>query len=106
MRIFHVAEVRGIGGLQNWVLGLAKAQQQMGHEVTVILPPDTSNNWSLHTDIPEIPIKMWNLTYFQDADIVHSYAGLGHGIPCLKSSTHSCQSSILIMVRQLPCFGH
>jgi D-inositol-3-phosphate glycosyltransferase len=76
MRVLHIVDINGIGGLQNWVLGIAKAQQQMDHEVTIILPPDTSN-WSLHTDIPEIPIKMWDLICFQNADIVHSHAGFG-----------------------------
>lgn len=75
MRILYVADVRGIGGLQNWALGLAEAQKKRGHEVAIILPPYISDQEIPRTVANGIPVRACDISRFQDADIVHTYDG-------------------------------
>lgn len=81
MKIVHISEVRGIGGHQVFVLGIAEAQKVAGHEVTVVLPPGVPTS-AQGQALPEtsVEIRDWAPTAFSSADVFHSWGGLGpHG---------------------------
>src|SRR5467141_4493129 len=39
VRVIHLGEAAGLGGLQNWVCSLAEAQARRGFEVQLMQPP-------------------------------------------------------------------
>src|SRR6267378_7305399 len=73
VKVLHIGEVAGLGGLQNWVCSVAEAQARRGYEVELMQPPwiDLANQ--VYT---ALPVHRWNLERVRDFDIVHSH-GLG-----------------------------
>jgi len=84
LRILHVAEVRGIGGLQNWCLGLAEAQQRMGHEVAIISPPYVGDQEIPSILSGKIPLRAWDIGCFKEADVIHLYGPSEIYAPLIK----------------------
>lgn len=39
VKVLHIGEVAGLGGLQNWVCSVAEAQAKRGYEVELMRPP-------------------------------------------------------------------
>ncbi|MEM2351976.1 MAG: glycosyltransferase family 4 protein [Thermoproteota archaeon] len=75
MRILYIADIRGIGGLQNWALGVAEACKKRGHEVSIVFPPGVNDEEVAKAVATEIPVTSWKISSFQSADIVHSFDG-------------------------------
>lgn len=73
MKIIHIAEVAGLGGLQNWVCSLAEAQARRGFEVELMQPPWIDPASRVYT---ALPVHRWDLERVSGFDIVHSH-GLG-----------------------------
>lgn len=78
MRIIHIAEAAGLGGLQNWVCSLAEAQARRGFEVELMQPPWIDPASHIHTSLP---VRQWDLEHVRGFDIVHSHgvSGLQNG---------------------------
>lgn len=73
MRVIHIGEVAGLGGLQNWVCRVAEAQARRGYGVELMQPPWVDPASRVYT---ALPVHRWNLERVSDFDIVHSH-GLG-----------------------------
>lgn len=73
VRIIHLGEVAGLGGLQNWICSLAEAQVRRGFEVQLMQPPWMAPENHVFTDLP---VHTWDLERIHGFDIVHSH-GLG-----------------------------
>jgi glycosyltransferase involved in cell wall biosynthesis len=76
LRILHVADIRGIGGLQTWVRGLAAAQARMAHEVHIMLPP-WAYGLTREECFTELPIHRWNPDAISKFDVVHTHGLAG-----------------------------
>lgn len=76
LKILHIAEIRGIGGLQVWVKELAKEQIKNGHSVNIMLPKNISNQSNEYND--SIQILTWNTNEFSDYDVINT-----HGSECI-----------------------
>jgi len=74
LKILHLADVAGIGGLQNWVCSLAEAQSRMGHDVRLMLPPWVASGARAFT---ALPVCSWDLSQAWNFDIVHSHGCAG-----------------------------
>lgn len=74
MKVIHIGEVSGSGGLQNWIRGLAEAQMRCGYAVHLMQPPWAPSDGQLFTDLP---VHAWDLTRVRDFDIVHSHGCAG-----------------------------
>jgi len=73
LKVLHIGEVAGLGGLQNWVCSVAEAQARRGYEVELMQPPWVDPASRVYT---VLPVHRWNLERVRDYDIVHSH-GLG-----------------------------
>jgi len=73
LKVLHIGEVAGLGGLQNWVCSVAEAQARRGYEVELMQPPWVDPASRVYT---ALPVHRWNLERVRDYDIVHSH-GLG-----------------------------
>jgi glycosyltransferase involved in cell wall biosynthesis len=73
VKVLHIGEVAGLGGLQNWVCSVAEAQARRGYEVELMQPPWIDPASRVYT---ALPVHRWNLERVRDFDIVHSH-GLG-----------------------------
>jgi len=73
LRIIHLGEVTGIGGLQNWICSLAEAQSRRGHAVRIMQPPWAPSQGQCFTDVL---VEGWDFDRIRDCDLVHSH-GLG-----------------------------
>lgn len=74
MRIIHLGDVAGIGGLQNWICSLAEAQARRGFEVQLMQPPWAAPGGQLFTNLP---VHTWDLQRIRNFDIVHSHGCSG-----------------------------
>ena len=73
VKVLHIGEVAGLGGLQNWVCSVAEAQAKRGYEVELMQPPWIDPASRVYT---ALPVHRWNLEQVRNFDIVHSH-GLG-----------------------------
>ncbi len=73
VKVLHIGEVAGLGGLQNWVCSVAEAQARRGYQVELMQPPWVDPSSRVYT---ALPVHRWNLERVRDFDIVHSH-GLG-----------------------------
>ena len=74
MRVIHLGDVAGIGGLQNWICSLAEAQTRRGFAVQLMQPPWAASQDQIFTNLP---VHAWDLTKVRDFDIVHSHGCAG-----------------------------
>src|SRR2546421_3840758 len=74
LRVLHIGEAAGLGGLQNWVCGLAEAQARRGYEVELMQPPWVAVESQVFTDLP---IHTWDLGRTRNFDIVHTHGVSG-----------------------------
>jgi glycosyltransferase involved in cell wall biosynthesis len=74
VKILHLAEVAGLGGLQNWVCSLAEAQARRGFEIDLMQPPWIDPASQIHTSLP---VRQWDLEQVRGFDIVHSHGVSG-----------------------------
>lgn len=70
MKVIHIAEVAGLGGLQNWVCSLAEAQVRRGFEVELMQPPWIDPASRVYT---ALPVHRWDRERVRGFDIVHSH---------------------------------
>jgi glycosyltransferase involved in cell wall biosynthesis len=70
VKVIHIGEVAGLGGLQNWVCSVAEAQARRGLEVELMQPPWIDPAIKVYT---HLPVHEWNLTRVEGFDIVHSH---------------------------------
>jgi glycosyltransferase involved in cell wall biosynthesis len=70
VKVIHIAEVAGLGGLQNWVCSVAEAQARRGLEVELMQPPWIDPAIKVYT---QLPVHEWNLGFVGGFDIVHSH---------------------------------
>lgn len=70
MKVIHIAEVGGLGGLQNWVCSVAEAQARRGFEVQLMQPPWIDPTIKTYT---HLPVHQWKPSLLSGADIVHSH---------------------------------
>src|SRR5436309_15257893 len=73
VKILHIGEVAGLGGLQKWVCSVAEAQANRGYEVELMQPPWVDPASRVYT---ELPVHRWNLERVYNFDIILSH-GLG-----------------------------
>jgi glycosyltransferase involved in cell wall biosynthesis len=73
LKVLHLGEAAGLGGLQNWVCSIAAAQARRGYEVELMQPPWVDPASRVHT---ALPVHRWRLERVREFDIVHSH-GLG-----------------------------
>lgn len=85
VRVIHLGDVAGIGGLQNWVCSLAEAQARRGFTVHLMQPPWAASQGQLFTDLP---VHAWDLTKVRNFDIVHSHGLGGFQNSKIRSGTH------------------
>jgi glycosyltransferase involved in cell wall biosynthesis len=76
MKILHIADISGIGGLQTAVRGLAIAQIKRGHEVHIMVPPWVKDTAQKERFI-ELPLHHWNPNTILEFDIVHTHGTFG-----------------------------
>jgi glycosyltransferase involved in cell wall biosynthesis len=74
VRIIHLGEVAGLGGLQNWICSLAEAQKRLGFDVHLMQPPWVADGTQVFTSIP---VHTWDLKKVGDFDIIHSHGCSG-----------------------------
>jgi len=74
LKIIHIGDVAGLGGLQNWICSLAEAQTRRGFDVHLMQPPWAASQAQLFTNLP---VHAWDLTRVRDFDIVHSHGCAG-----------------------------
>src|SRR6266481_9530796 len=61
LKVLHIGEVAGLGGLQNWVCSVAEAQARRGYEVELMQPPWVDVNSQALTHLPAgIPLSVRN----------------------------------------------
>jgi glycosyltransferase involved in cell wall biosynthesis len=75
LRVLHIGEVAGLGGLQNWVCSLAEAQARRGYEVELMQPPWVAVESQVFTDLP---VHTWDLGMTRNFDIVHTHGVSGY----------------------------
>ncbi len=74
MRVIHLGDVAGLGGLQNWICSLAEAQTKRGFAVDLMEPPWAASQGRVFTDLP---VHAWDLMRVRDFDVVHSHGCAG-----------------------------
>lgn len=79
MKVIHVGDVAGLGGLQNWICSLAEAQARRGFEVELMQPPWADPAIEVHT---RLPVRRWEPERARDFEIIHS-----HGISGFHNRT-------------------
>lgn len=70
MKVIHIGEVAGLGGLQNWICSVAEAQARRGLEVELMQPPWIDPAVKVYT---HLPVHGWNLSLVEAFHIVHSH---------------------------------
>lgn len=70
VRILHVGEVAGLGGLQNWICSLAEAQVRRGFEVELMQPPWVDPAAPVYTGLP---LHHWDPQRVRGFEIIHSH---------------------------------
>jgi len=73
LRVIHLGDVAGLGGLQNWICSLAEAQARRGFEVHLMQPPWAAPEQQVFS---ALPVHTWDLEKTRGFDVVHSH-GLG-----------------------------
>ncbi len=74
VKVLHIGEVAGLGGLQNWVCSVAEAQARRGYEVELMQPPWVALESQVFT---HLPVHTWDLGRARDFDIVHTHGVSG-----------------------------
>jgi len=74
MKVIHIGEVAGVGGLQNWVCSVAEAQVKRGYDVELMQPPWVAVDSQVFTTLP---IHSWDLERIRNFDIVHTHGVSG-----------------------------
>jgi glycosyltransferase involved in cell wall biosynthesis len=74
VKIIHLGNVAGFGGLQNWICRLAEAQARRGFQIELMQPPWENSAIEAHTRLPVFP---WNLDRVRGFDLIHSHGGSG-----------------------------
>ena len=97
MRIIHLSEVAGLGGLQNWVCSLAEAQARRDFEVELMQPPWIGSASRVYT---ALPVHSWDPERVRGFDIIHSHGISGFqnrriGREARKPIVHSYYGTIL-----------
>ena len=86
MRILHVGEIQGIGGLQNSIRELAAAQARRGHDVRLMLPP-----WISHATQQEclthLTVAPWDPDGAADVDLIHTHGVAGFFNPTWRRAS-------------------
>jgi glycosyltransferase involved in cell wall biosynthesis len=70
MKVIHIAEAAGLGGLQNWVCSLAEAQVRRGFEVELMQPPWIDPASRVYSTLP---VHEWDPERVPGFDLVHSH---------------------------------
>ena len=73
-KVLHIAEVAGIGGLQNWVCSVAEAQARRGCEVELMQPPWVAAESKVFTNLP---VHRWDVERTRNFDVVHTHGVSG-----------------------------
>jgi glycosyltransferase involved in cell wall biosynthesis len=79
VKVIHIGDVAGLGGLQNWICSLAEAQANRGFEVELMQPPWVDPTIPVHT---KLPVRSWSPKGVSGFDVIHS-----HGIAGFKNRT-------------------
>jgi glycosyltransferase involved in cell wall biosynthesis len=74
VKVLHLGEVAGLGGLQNWVCSVAEAQARRGYEVELMQPPWVAVDNQVFT---HLPVHTWDLGRTRCFDIVHTHGVSG-----------------------------
>ena len=74
MKVLHIGEAAGLGGLQNWVCSVAEAQAKRGYQVELMQPPWVAAESQVFT---HLPVHNWELGITRDFDIVHTHGVSG-----------------------------
>jgi len=74
LKVVHLGDIAGLGGLQNWICSLAEAQTRRGFAVHLMQPPWAASQGQLFTNLP---VHAWDLAKVRDFDIVHSHGCAG-----------------------------
>ena len=74
MKVLHIGEVAGLGGLQNWVCSVAEAQTRRGYKVELMQPPWVAAESQVFT---HLPVYTWDLGRTRNFDIVHTHGVCG-----------------------------
>ncbi|HEV3481454.1 MAG TPA: glycosyltransferase family 4 protein [Candidatus Acidoferrales bacterium] len=74
MKIIHLGNVAGFGGMQNWLCRLAEAQARRGFDVQLMTPPWEDTSLEVHTWLPVIS---WDLDRVRDFDLTHTHGTSG-----------------------------
>lgn len=74
MKVLHIGDASGLGGLQNWVRSVAEAQAKRGFEVELMQPPWVDPATPVYT---KLPIRSWNPTEVSGFDVIHSHGVAG-----------------------------
>ena len=74
VKVLHIGEVAGLGGLQNWVCSVAEAQAKRGYEVELMQPPWVSVDSQVFT---HLPVHTWDLGRTRNFNIVHTHGVSG-----------------------------
>jgi glycosyltransferase involved in cell wall biosynthesis len=69
VKVLHIGEVAGLGGLQNWVCSVAEAQARRGYEVELMQPPWVSDSQVF----THLPVRTWDFGTTRNFDIVHTH---------------------------------
>ncbi len=74
MKILHIGELAGLGGLQNWICRTAEAQSARGCHVELMQPPWASGQARVYS---HLPVHAWDLGMTHNFDIVHTHGCSG-----------------------------
>ena len=75
VKVLHIGEVAGLGGLQNWICSIAEAQARRRYEVELMQPPWVDPASRVYT---ALPVHGWNLERVRNFDIIHSHGLAGY----------------------------
>jgi glycosyltransferase involved in cell wall biosynthesis len=74
VKVIHIGDVAGLGGLQNWICSLAEAQQRRGFEVELMQPPWADTASRVYS---ALPVHGWNPAQVHGFDLIHSHGVSG-----------------------------
>ena len=74
MKVIHIGDVAGLGGLQNWICSLAETQVRRGFEVELMQPPWADSAIRVYT---RLPVRTWNPNEARGFDIIHTHGVAG-----------------------------
>jgi glycosyltransferase involved in cell wall biosynthesis len=74
VKVIHLGDVAGLGGLQNSICSLAEAQARRGLEVQLMQPPWAPADQEVFS---HLPVLTWDPKGIHDFDVVHSHGVAG-----------------------------